>query len=67
MRALADGEINQDVKDRFAMEAAIADRHWKVVARYLPEHQQNDSPGVLSQILADMEGTTGLPEPAEWD
>jgi hypothetical protein len=36
MADLAEGPIDQDAKDRFAMYNAIADKHWKVVARYAP-------------------------------
>ena len=36
MTELAERPIDQEARDRFAMYNAIADRHWKVVLRYLP-------------------------------
>ena len=36
MTALANGDIDQDSKDQFSMLAVIADKHWRVVDRYLP-------------------------------
>ena len=36
MIELAEGAIDQEAKDRFSMLLVIVDKHWKVVARYLP-------------------------------
>ena len=36
MAELAAGNIDQDSKDRFTMLSVIADKHWRIVARYLP-------------------------------
>ena len=36
MTALANGDIDQDGRDRFSMLSVIADKHWRVIDRYLP-------------------------------
>lgn len=36
MSELATGDIDQASKDRFSMLSVIADKHWRVVDRYLP-------------------------------
>ena len=36
MHELAEGEIDQDGRDRFSMLSVIADKHWRIVDRYLP-------------------------------
>ncbi len=36
MSELAEGEIDQDSRDRFSMLSVIADKHWRVVDKYLP-------------------------------
>ena len=36
MNELAQGDIDQDSKDRFTMYSVIADKHWRVVSKYLP-------------------------------
>lgn len=47
MAELAEGSIDQDAKDRFAMYNAIADKHWKVVSKYmLPTEAEPDERAV---------------------
>ena len=36
MSELATGDIDQASKDRFSMLSVIADKHWRIVDRYLP-------------------------------
>ena len=53
MTELANGDINQESKDRFAMLSVIADKHWRVVEKYLPLMQvdvtQHESAGPKSE------------------
>ena len=48
MTALAEGSIDREERDRFAMLSVIADKHWKVVAKYLPLPDQKDE--AISEI-----------------
>ena len=48
MSSLAAGSIGQEERDRFAMLSVIADKHWKVVAKYLPLPDQKDE--AISEI-----------------
>lgn len=52
MQQLAEGEIDQEAKDRFSMYAALADRHWKIVDKYLPV--TSNSGTSLVEVLSSM-------------
>jgi hypothetical protein len=52
MTELAGGSIDQDAKDRFSMFNAIADKHLKVVLRYLPPEATEEAQKYQDQIQA---------------
>ena len=34
---LADGRVDHEATDRFSMYAALVDKHWRIVEKYLPK------------------------------
>ena len=46
MAELAAGSIDQDSKDRFTMLSVIADKHWRIVSKYLPPPMDSTAEGV---------------------
>jgi hypothetical protein len=50
MGELAAGPTDQEAKDRFAMFNAIADKHLKVVLRYLPSEATQEAQKYQDQI-----------------
>jgi uncharacterized protein (DUF1684 family) len=50
MADLASGPIDQDTRDRFSMFNALADRHWRVVAKYLPQPEKEPDEMRVTEI-----------------
>ena len=52
MHELANGQKDQEAKDRFAMFASLADKHWRIVDKYLPV--TSNSGESLVEVLSNM-------------
>ena len=52
MRELAKGEITPESKDRFTMQSAICDKHFRFVDKYLPSINQDTDKGTQASISA---------------
>lgn len=52
MRELAKGEITPESKDRFTMQSAICDKHFRFVDKYLPSIQVDTDKSSASTISA---------------
>ena len=52
MQALANGPVDSEEKDRFSMLSALADKHWRVVDRYLPTAPSDTSNSVQNTVSA---------------